>query len=95
MDTVLPSTIGKPFQNAGTDDAQSRVQRVAALAPALLRTSVLMLQELPVISKEELRVHTETDADGVGTQADADTERLAEEDIESAEERRRSAYRLT
>jgi hypothetical protein len=44
---------------------------------------------------EELRVHTETDAERVGTQADADTERLAEEDSESAEERRRSAYRLT
>ena len=46
-------------------------------------------------SKEELRVHTETDAERVGTRADADTERLAEEDPESAEERRRSAYRLT
>jgi hypothetical protein len=44
---------------------------------------------------EELRVHTETDAERVGTQADADTERLAEEDSESAEERRRSDYRLT
>ena len=43
---------------------------------------------------EELRVHTETDAERVGTRADEDTERLAEEDAESAEERRRSAYRL-
>lgn len=31
----------------------------------------------------------------VGTQADADTDRLTEEAPESAEERRRSAYRLT
>jgi hypothetical protein len=44
---------------------------------------------------EELRVHTETDAERVGTRADADTERCAEEDCETAEERRRSAYRLT
>ena len=44
---------------------------------------------------EELRVHIETDAERVGTQADEDTERLVEEDAESAEERRRSAYRLT
>ena len=44
---------------------------------------------------EELRVHTETDAERVGTRADEDTERLAEEDTETAEERRRSAYRLT
>jgi hypothetical protein len=49
----------------------------------------------PTGSIEELRVHTETDVDGVGRQADADTDRLAEEDVESAEERRRSAYRLT
>jgi hypothetical protein len=47
------------------------------------------------MSTEEPRVHTETDAERVGTRADADTERLAEEDCESAEERRRSAYRLT
>ena len=44
---------------------------------------------------EELRVHTETDAEGVGKRADEDTERLTEEECESAEERRRSAYRLT
>ena len=44
---------------------------------------------------EELRFHCETDAERLGTRADADTERLAEEDIESAEERRRNAYRLT
>ena len=44
---------------------------------------------------EELRVHTETDADRVGAVADEDTERLADENAESAEERRRSAYRLT
>lgn len=48
-----------------------------------------------LISTEELRVHTETDVERVGTAADADTERLTEEDPESAEERRRSAYRLT
>ena len=54
-----------------------------------------MPQELHVPSKEELRVHTETDVERVGTRADADTERLAEEDPESVEERRRSAYRLT
>ena len=47
------------------------------------------------LSTEELRVHTETDVEGVGARADADTERLAEDDVESAEERRRSAYRLT
>jgi hypothetical protein len=47
------------------------------------------------LSNEELRVHTETDVDGVGARADEDTERLAEADVESAEERRRSAYRLT
>jgi hypothetical protein len=47
------------------------------------------------MSTEELRVHTETDAERVGKQGDADTERYAEEDDESAEERRRSAYRLT
>ena len=47
------------------------------------------------ISREELRVHTETDMERVGTQADTDTDRLAEDDPESAEERRRSAYRLT
>jgi len=46
-------------------------------------------------SKEELRVHIETDVERVGTQADTDTDRLAEDDSESAEERRRSAYRLT
>ena len=45
--------------------------------------------------REELRVHVETDAERVGTRADADTERLAEEEAESAEERRRGAYRLT
>ena len=44
---------------------------------------------------EELRVHTETDVERVGKRADEDSERLAEEDCESAEERRRSAYRLT
>ena len=48
-----------------------------------------------MITKEELRVHPETDVERVGTRADADSERLAEEDPESAEERRRSAYRLT
>ncbi|MBM4443126.1 MAG: hypothetical protein FJ027_22165 [Candidatus Rokubacteria bacterium] len=48
-----------------------------------------------VRSTDELRVHTETDAEGLGTRADEDTERLAEDDVESAEERRRSAYRLT
>jgi hypothetical protein len=48
-----------------------------------------------LISTEELRVHCETDAEGLGTRADEDTERLAEQDWESAEERRRSAYRLT
>ena len=37
----------------------------------------------------------ETDVERLGTRADADTERLAEEDVESAEERRRNAYRLT
>ena len=47
------------------------------------------------LSTEELRVHTETDVEGVGAGADADTARLAEDDVESAEERRRSAYRLT
>jgi hypothetical protein len=47
------------------------------------------------MSIEELRVHTETDAERVGTRADVNTERLTEEDPESAEERRRSAYRLT
>ncbi len=47
------------------------------------------------MSTEELRVHAETDGERIGKQADADTERLAEEDFESAEERRRSAYRLT
>ena len=47
------------------------------------------------LSNEELRIHTETDVDGVGARADEDTARLAEEDVESAEERRRSAYRLT
>jgi hypothetical protein len=46
-------------------------------------------------STEELRVHTDVDVDGVGGRADVDTEHLAEEDVESAEERRRSAYRLT
>jgi len=50
---------------------------------------------MSTISREELRVHTETDVERVGTQADTDTDRLAEEDPESAEERRRSAYRLT
>ena len=40
-------------------------------------------------------VRLETDAERVGTQADADTERLSDEETESAEERRRSAYRLT
>lgn len=49
----------------------------------------------PTRSPEELRVHGETDAEGLGVQADVDTERLAEDDVESAEERRRSAYRLT
>jgi len=49
----------------------------------------------PQRSTEELRVHTETDVDGVGARADEDTERLSEEDVESAEERRRSAYRLS
>jgi hypothetical protein len=47
------------------------------------------------MTTEELRVHCETDAERIGTRADADTERLAEEDFESAEERRRSAYRLS
>ena len=47
------------------------------------------------LATEELRVHGETDVERIGTRADADTERLAEEDVESAEERRRSAYRLT
>ena len=47
------------------------------------------------MTSDELRVHTETDAERVGTRADEDTERLAEEECESAEERRRSAYRLT
>ena len=60
------------------------------LALALLGTTAMS-----TLSREELRVHTETDVDRVGTQADADTDRLAEEDPESAEERRRSAYRLT
>jgi len=45
--------------------------------------------------REELRVHTETDVERIGTQADVDTERLAEETSETAEERRRNAYRLT
>jgi hypothetical protein len=49
----------------------------------------------PQRSIEELRVHTETDVDGVGARADEDTERLPEENVESAEERRRSAYRLS
>ena len=49
----------------------------------------------PTGSIEELRVHTETDVDGVGARADEDTERLSEEDVESAEDRRRSAYRLS
>jgi vacuolar-type H+-ATPase subunit E/Vma4 len=47
------------------------------------------------LATEELRVHGQTDVERIGTRADADTERLAEEDVESAEERRRSAYRLT
>jgi hypothetical protein len=50
---------------------------------------------MPTRPPDELRVHGETDAEGIGAQADADTERLAEDDVESAEERRRSAYRLT
>lgn len=49
----------------------------------------------PTLSSEELRIHTETDAEKIGTRADEDTARNAEEDPESAEERRRSAYRLT
>ena len=49
----------------------------------------------PFMATEELRVHSETDVERIGTQADVDTERLAEEDVESAEEWRRSAYRLT
>ena len=49
----------------------------------------------PLLSTEELRVHGETDAEGIGARADADTDRLVEEDAESAEERRRSAYRLS
>jgi len=49
----------------------------------------------PLMATEELRVHSETDVERIGTQADVDTERLAEEDVESAEEWRRSAYRLT
>jgi hypothetical protein len=44
---------------------------------------------------EDLRVHTESDAERVGTRADEDTERLSDEEPETAEERRRSAYRLT
>jgi hypothetical protein len=47
------------------------------------------------MATEELRVHIETDVERIGARADADTERLAEEDFESAEERRRNAYRLT
>ena len=47
------------------------------------------------MAREELRVHGETDVERIGTRADADTERLAEDESESAEERRRSAYRLT
>ena len=45
--------------------------------------------------REELRVHSETDVERMGARADADTERLAEEIQETAEERRRNAYRLT
>ena len=45
--------------------------------------------------REELRVHGETDVERIGTRADADTERLVEAAWESAEEKRRSAYRLT
>ena len=52
-------------------------------------------EEEPSMYTEELRVHAETDVERIGTRADADTERLAEEDFDSAEERRRSAYRLT
>ena len=61
------------------------------MAPALL---VLPFVK-PLMATEELRVHSETDVERIGTQADVDTERLAEEDVESAEEWRRSAYRLT
>ena len=61
------------------------------MAPALL---VLPFVK-PFMATEELRVHGETDVERIGTQADVDTERLAEEDVESAEEWRRSAYRLT
>ena len=50
---------------------------------------------MPVMFREELRVHSETDVERIGTRADVDTERLAEETAETAEERRRSAYRLT
>ena len=60
------------------------------LALALLGTAAMSMK-----SNEELRVHIETDVERVGTQADTDTDRLAEDDSESAEERRRSAYRLT
>jgi hypothetical protein len=65
--------------------------------PTLMALGLLLVTAVMehLISTEELRVHCETDAEGVGTRADADTERLAEQDWESAEERRRSAYRLT
>jgi hypothetical protein len=62
--------------------------------PALSQADRPAREEL-IMAIEELRIHTETDAERVGKQADADTERLADEDSESAEERRRSAYRLT
>jgi len=61
------------------------------VAPALLVLTFVK----PFMATEELRVHSETDVERIGTQADVDTERLAEEDVESAEEWRRSAYRLT
>ena len=61
------------------------------MAPALL---VLPFVK-PFMATQELRVHSETDVERIGALADADTERLAEEDLESAEEVRRSAYRLT
>ena len=64
------------------------------MAPALLIVD-LAGRKGASMSTEELRVHGETDVERIGTRADADTERLAEEDWESAEERRRSAYRLT
>jgi hypothetical protein len=55
----------------------------------------LHVMSTPKRSPEELRIHGETDAEQIGARGDADTERLADDDAESAEERRRSAYRLT